>query len=474
MTCFGTMDVHVYDHWRCGDFHISSPGEQQMHNNLSEQAVHEQAVLAELSWLETLIEARLAHSIDAKSKVFPLTMPHDHDKTSALGALIADADLDTPARCVLALALAQFVNPVILEPLFAQDKPGKQAFARSGGQTLTRGVLQPSTETALYLIAGTDTALRVASMKLFEPDHSLSQRAGVKLVKAVTKQPGDHLDIPLQRVVALCKGVAARPDKRRNFPARRLTSGLSWNDLILPASVMDTLDHILAWLQHRDEILEGWGLAHRFGRGYAALFSGPSGTGKTLTATLLGQRTGQDVFRIDLSLVGSTNIRETRKTFKQIFDRAEERNWILFFDEADALFAARTSASAAHDRYANQEVSYLLQRIEEYQGLVILATHSRSSIDNVIARRIQIAVPFSQPKQPERLRLWRNILARLPMEPDVDIEALAQTYELSGASIVSVVRHAAISAKRNKTSVLTNEDIEAAIGAQLRQDSRNL
>lgn len=435
-----------------------------------DRAVHATAVAAELAWLETTIEARLSHFFDGTDAPFALPKPPVLETTSALGQLVADF---TPeARLVLALALAPHVNSAALDAFFVKNAALDRPFSQFGGHIAANGAFQPTAETALFLIAGADTAKRIAAMDLFEPDHPLRTRAAVTFSRAEGGQTANRLELPLHRIVALCDGTAPKPDYSPNFPAKRLTTALTWDDLILPAAVKDQLEHILAWLTSRDTILQDWALDRHFGRGYKALFSGPPGTGKTLTATLLGQRTGLDVYRVDLSMVVSKYIGETEKNLGLIFDMAAERDWILFFDEADALFGTRTNASTSNDRYANQEVSYLLQRIEECQSLVILATNLRSNIDDAFFRRFQSAVAFTRPTAHERLRLWTNILRDLSTEPDLDLKTLAREHDLSGASITNIVRFAAVNARRRESDLVTAADLTAAIRAEMRKEGR--
>jgi hypothetical protein len=437
-----------------------------------ERAIHARAVAAELAWLETIISARLVYFFEDPAADFALPPPPKQDPTSAMGRLIAQADLTPQARCVLALALAPHVNSAILDPFFVKNSAIDRPFSQFGSQSGTHAAFRPTTETALFMIAGIDTAARIAAMALFEPDHPIAALAGVTVSSSQGEQNGSRLELAIHRVLGLCDGTAPRPDYSPSFPAKRLTTGLDWDDLVLPASVKDQLEHVLAWLQNRDTILNDWGLARHFGRGYKALFSGPPGTGKTLTATLLGQRTGLDVYRVDLSMVVSKYIGETEKNLGMIFDMAAQRDWILFFDEADALFGARTSASSSNDRHANQEVSYLLQRIEECQSLVILATNLRSNIDDAFFRRFQSTVAFNRPDFGERMQLWRNILADLPVDSDLDLKTLAREHDLSGASITNAVRHAAITARRRAASALSRADITSAISAELHKEGR--
>ena len=175
--------------------------------------------------------------------------------------------------------------------------------------------------------------------------------------------------------------------------------------MILDYQVEAELEEINTWISSGKTIMEDWGLSRFLKAGYRSLFYGPPGTGKTLAATLLGKKNRMDVYRIDLSMIVSKYIGETEKNLARVFDLAENRNWILFFDEADALFGKRTSTNTSNDRHANQEVAYLLQRIEDFPGIIILATNLRSNIDEAFSRRFQSVVYFPMPTPELRLSL---------------------------------------------------------------------
>jgi SpoVK/Ycf46/Vps4 family AAA+-type ATPase len=172
-----------------------------------------------------------------------------------------------------------------------------------------------------------------------------------------------------------------------NFPAQRITTEMEWKDLVLNEQTLAQIEELHAWINHSSTLLYDWGMKRQFKLGYRVLFYGPPGTGKTLTASLLGKYTGKDVYKIDLSMVVSKFIGETEKNLSSLFTKAESKDWILFFDEADALFSKRTNVRDAHDKYAHQEVSYLLQRVENYDGLVILSSNLKSNIDDAFIRR---------------------------------------------------------------------------------------
>jgi SpoVK/Ycf46/Vps4 family AAA+-type ATPase len=184
----------------------------------------------------------------------------------------------------------------------------------------------------------------------------------------------------------ICRGRAHEPSGE-DFPAYRLTTPLEWNELVLPPPVMRQLQDILDWSERGGELISVLGMGKHLRPGYKALFYGPPGTGKTLTAALIGKRAGLPVYRVDISRIVSKYIGETGKNLERMFLQAENKDWILFFDEADALFNKRTEVETAHDRHANQEKAYLLQRLEDYPNLALMATNFQGNIDAAFVRR---------------------------------------------------------------------------------------
>jgi SpoVK/Ycf46/Vps4 family AAA+-type ATPase len=193
-------------------------------------------------------------------------------------------------------------------------------------------------------------------------------------------------------------------------------------------------------------VLDDWGLRRGGGRGdgITALFAGPSGTGKTLCAEVVAGELGLDLHTVDLATVVDKYIGETEKNLDRIFAEAEQVNTVLFFDEADALFGKRSEVKDARDRYANVEVAYLLQRMERFDGLAVLATNLRLNMDDAFARRLDLVVDFPQPEPTERLRLWRHLIGpKVPLDHTVDLEFLADAFELAGGNIRNVAVTAA-------------------------------
>ena len=267
-----------------------------------------------------------------------------------------------------------------------------------------------------------------------------------------------------EMIELLTVGTVSKPRFSLDFPAECLETEMEFDDLVLHSSTARQIAEIKNWISHNDTLLYDWGMKKRLKPGYRALFYGPPGTGKTLTATLLGKYTGKSVFRIDLSRVVSKYIGETEKNLSRLFDKAENKDWILFFDEADALFGKRTDIRDAHDKYANQEIAYLLQRIESYNGLVILATNQRGNIDDAFVRRFQSIIHFPMPRPEERLRIWSKAFPeQIRIADEVDWRQIAAHYELSGAAIMNVAHHCSVECIAKQSLVLDRSLLEAAV-----------
>jgi SpoVK/Ycf46/Vps4 family AAA+-type ATPase len=226
--------------------------------------------------------------------------------------------------------------------------------------------------------------------------------------------------------------------------AERIIPSAGWDDLVLPSAQKNTLRQLAAQVRHRMKVYETWGFSAkgRRGLGISALFDGPSGTGKTLAAEVLAHDLNLDLYRIDLSSVVSKYIGETEKNLKQLFDAAEESGIILLFDEADALFGKRGEVKDSLDRYANIEVSYLLQRMENYQGLAILTTNLRSSMDKAFQRRLRFIVDFPFPDAGQRQAIWSAVFPPRMPSAGLDAARLAQL-NMSGGSIRNIAMNAA-------------------------------
>jgi SpoVK/Ycf46/Vps4 family AAA+-type ATPase len=268
--------------------------------------------------------------------------------------------------------------------------------------------------------------------------------------------------VRLPDVLAACR---SQHGKKLGALARRVPQDHGWEDLILLPDRKALLREICLQVRHRARVLDAWGMGRKLalGKGLTALFSGPPGTGKTMAAGVIARELGLEMFAIDLSSVVSKYIGETEKHLAQLFAEAEAANAALFFDEADALFGKRTEVRDAHDRYANQEVSYLLQRIDAYEGVVILASNLTKNMDEAFLRRIQFSVEFPFPGHPERLAIWQGIFpSALPLAPEVDLEFLARKLELAGGHIRNVALAAAFLAAEEDSTVGMRHFLHAA------------
>jgi SpoVK/Ycf46/Vps4 family AAA+-type ATPase len=245
--------------------------------------------------------------------------------------------------------------------------------------------------------------------------------------------------------------------------AQRISSSATWADIVLPASQMSTLQTIALQLRQRARVCDDWGFAEQSNRGLglSALFTGPSGTGKTLAAEILANELELDLFRIDLSAVVSKYIGETEKNLRRVFDAAEEGGAVLLFDEADALFGKRSEVKDSHDRYANVEISYLLQRMEAYRGLAILTTNMKEALDPAFLRRLRFVVQFPFPDQTQRAEIWRKIFPAKTPTDSLDIDTLSRL-SISGGNIRSIALNAAFTAAGADEPVRMNHLLGAA------------
>ena len=227
-----------------------------------------------------------------------------------------------------------------------------------------------------------------------------------------------------------------------NTLARKVAPHYGWGDIVLPPDTLEQLHEMCGMVEHRHLVYETWGFDRKLalGKGVMSLFAGQSGTGKTMAADVIAGALGLDLYKIDLSGVVSKYIGETEKNLGSIFSEAESSNAILFFDEADALFGKRSEVKDAHDRYANIETAYLLQRMEEYSGAVILATNLKMNLDEAFSRRLHFVIDFPLPEEDDRRRIWMSMLPPdLPRRDDIDFSFLARQFKITGGNIRNIV-----------------------------------
>lgn len=247
--------------------------------------------------------------------------------------------------------------------------------------------------------------------------------------------------------------------------AKKLNPRFSWEDLVLPDDQLKMLHEIVDTVRSRSQVLENWGVGKKLAsnNGITVLFAGQPGTGKTMAAGIIATELKMDIYKIDLSTIVSKYIGETEKNLERIFQEAEASNAILFFDEADALFGKRSEVRDSHDRYANIEISYLLQRMEAYDGITILATNLRSNLDEAFTRRLQFAVDFPFPDDNDRLRIWKTLFPPdVPRQENIDFEFLAKRYKLAGGNIRNIIINATYLAASDGGKVSMNHVLHSA------------
>ena len=445
-------------------------------------APNAKALKKEYEWLREVIQTRF-HLYFGKETTYPdifsVPPPELDPDASEYERFILNFELTIPERLVLLLALAPHVQPEVLDGFYLQNSTYDKPFTEFGLLTHQRhSAFAPSGQTVLFLLAGEHLDLRFYYQDLFDPDHLFARNKILWLSQegenaSLLPRYGGRLFLHPDYVDRFTSGQVRLPDFSPGFPAKRLTTALEWEDLVLNDHTQQEVGEILAWLDHGAEIMNVWGLNRILKPGFRSLFHGPPGTGKTLTASLIGKRTHRPVYRIDLSMIVSKYIGETEKNLANVFDQAEHKDWILFFDEADAIFGKRTVASSSHDRYANQEVSFLLQRIEGFPGMVILATNFKTNMDEAFMRRFQSMIHFPKPDAEQRLALWEKAFGRgVPLGDQVDFKAYAENYEITGGEIVNVLRYAALRSFSHPERKVKAEDILAGIRNELIRDGR--
>lgn len=327
----------------------------------------------------------------------------------------------------------------------------------------------PSLQTILFACAGTDKGSQQLYYRELLLESSLLKRQIIRFrpfdsTESVISEKELIPEIAEEYVQFLLQGRQPRPDFGRNFPAKLLTTDKTWDQLVLRHHTAKEIELLIDWIDYGQALAsESKGY---FGPGYPALFFGPPGTGKSMTAALIGKRCGLNVFRVDASRIVSKYIGETEKNLVLLFQRMKletertEKKPILFFDEADVLFSKRTEVKDAKDKWANMETSVLLPLIEEYEGLAIIATNIEHNIDVAMDRRFQMKIKFPYPSYEEKILLWQKGLpAAFNYPNDESVTHLAR-YRLSPASIINILKGGCLQAKKRNSYTIIAKDLE--------------
>jgi len=428
------------------------------------------------NYLEGYIRARLSLQFTDEATALPtLNLVNN---TSPLGKFIKETSLNDQEVVLLLLAIIPHLAPDFLNTIIAEYLPNGGEFPEFGGikGKNHRGIL-PTAETAIYIIAGNNVDTRLTTIQWLQSESTLIKDKIVGIDGVPKGEPAfsGKLIMDDEYLAKLTTGLEIKPQLSQEFPASLITTDLSWDDLILNDKTITEVQEIQTWLQYNDILLNDWNMKSKIKPGYRVMFYGPPGTGKTLTAGLLGKYTNKDVYRIDLSMVVSKYIGETEKNLSGLFDRAINKDWILFFDEADAIFGKRTNVRDAHDKYANQEVSYLLQRIESHPGLVILASNFKNNIDTAFTRRFQSIIEFEVPSSRERLRLWENNLPEgTQLEDGVSLEDLSKKFAITGANIVNIIQYACLKTIAEGSTTIKQKSIVEGVKKEYMKEGKTL
>jgi SpoVK/Ycf46/Vps4 family AAA+-type ATPase len=335
--------------------------------------------------------------------------------------------------------------------------------------------MQPTGETIQYILGGNHVQKRAQIQQYFEEEHWFFKEQILYFNQIKEGMPfmSGKIILPPESLSLLIQGKIAKPRFGSDFPAKELTTLMEWEDLILNENTLNQINQLKLWIKHYETLRINLKMEKRIAPGYRALFTGPSGTGKTLTASLLGKEFNRPVYRVDLSQIVSKYIGETEKNLEKVFIRAENKNWILFFDEADSLFGKRSNTRSAQDRFANQGVSFLLQRIETFNGIVILASNYKNNIDQAFIRRFNNIITFSKPSAEERLKLWQTAIPKsMHFEEEDVLLKIANKYELTGAQIVNAIIYTCLQAVENKTKKLSTKNLLKAIKIEFQKEEK--
>ena len=435
----------------------------------------------EIDWLQQVIEQvirtyLLQEGHEANWQDIP--MPDLSESESPYASIVRKWDLDKYARLAMALAMAPHMYPQALDVFFGKNGTYDRGFTEFGGLIdKNHSGFLPTGQTLCFLITATDPGLRPIVLDLLSREHILIKEQVLVLGDTESQIPRFNglLGFSDRWLYFLQTGVEQGIENSASFPAQKITTHMDWEDIVLEELVMDQVNEINTWLKHGPALMNDWGLYKKIKPGYRALFYGPPGTGKTLTATLLGKTSGRDVYKIDLSMVVSKYIGETEKNLSKIFDTAQYKDWILFFDEADALFGKRTQAESSNDRHANQQTAYLLQRIEDFPGTIILASNLRGNMDEAFSRRFQSVIHFGMPSASERYHLWSNAFSgTCTLHPDIDLYKIAEEYELSGGSIINLLRFCAMSAISRNDTVVSEKELMKGIRREYKKENKTI
>lgn len=439
------------------------------------------ALYKEMDWLQKVIDqvicSYLLHE-GHENRWQDIPLPEITTDDNPYYQKLTEWNLNQYERLCLALITAPQIKPEVLDIFFSKNAIYDRGFTEFGGAVnKSHSGFLPTGQTLSFLITAVNQELRLEVLNILSTTNILSKEQVLVLETTEFNIPilNTALSLNERWLHYFITGTLPQLEHTVSFPAQQIATNLDWSDLVLEDHVMEQVMEINAWLTHGAALMTDWGLDSKIKPGYRTLFYGPPGTGKTLTATLLGKNTNREVYRVDLSMIVSKYIGETEKNLSKIFDVAQHKDWILFFDEADALFGKRTSTSSSNDRHANQQTGYLLQRIEDFPGVVILASNLKENMDEAFTRRFQSMIHFTMPSAEERLLLWEKAFSgKCSLDPSIDLENIAEQFELAGGAIINVLRYCALTAIQKNETVVSYYDLLEGIRREFKKENKTL
>lgn len=431
----------------------------------------------EFHWLQNWIKTRLTQLPTKTFKEILEICPAPYENGVDTEGMFKDYNLSLEEKLVLFIALSPYMIPDFLVSTYdkQQYQNGMNNFPVFCDRS--RSLVIPTVETAVFLLGGAHFRERRKYLAMLGGGSYLFKQSLLEVHENLGGMYFNHVYLTpgaTAMSMLLNKGEDT-PEFSHTFPAAMLDSNLKWEELVLEYDTKEQLQEIKKWLEYEEMVKTDEDLKKMFTTGYRCLFYGPPGTGKTIAAALIGKMTGRRVYRIDLSMVVSKYVGETEKNLSQVFNRADHGKWILFFDEADALFGKRGQTHNAHDRYANQEVSYLLQRFETYTGVAILATNYKDNIDKAFFRRFHNMINFKFPEAEERKRLWEVYLPKgYQFDSDINLTEIASSVKINGAAIHNAMRRSVMKAALRGDKVVSGADMYDSVKLELAKENKIL
>lgn len=434
----------------------------------------------EATWFSQFCDARLkvyfennAENIEAN---FP--PPDISQLLSPYAEIIRHYKMSFSERFVFLMAFMPHLRPQTLDIFRINNSLLNLPYTEFGGW---RGInhvgFLPTCETAAFILAGDDLLKRFAIADLFKNDHFFIQHNLLKFEQIENGEPlySSPLILSSDCLQRLTQGKINKPNFSEIFPATLLQTQLNWSDLVVNQDALEEINNVITWHKSQDSILKNCELDKLVKPGNCMLFYGPPGTGKTLTATLIGKEVNADVYRIDLSMAISHCIEKTIKNIANIFDQAQNKNWILYLDEADFIFGKNTKTKNEHKSLANQVVSYLAHSIESFPGVIILSANNKENIAPKLIEKCQSEVQFTMPDKYQRKILWERFFSKNDLlDTDVDFQYIADRYKLSGGALVNIGRYAVILATKHNRSKIIQRDLLEGIKRELMKTGKSL